>query len=164
MRAWVARSLTRGRLRVGLVLALGLLGFATLSDLTTIVAVALDLRDGTTEGVLTTANEFARVDIQDRRGVLLLLVRALLDAGVGTALIVAAGLLLRGMARRAVELARAGLVTSLSVVNLLVFYLDQFAAAVSALGQLAVLLAAQRYQRLFDQPADAERTGGADGD
>ncbi|MEU2665157.1 hypothetical protein ACLQ20_25360 [Micromonospora sp. DT46] len=164
VRAWVARSLTRGRLRVGLVLALGLLGFATLSDLITIVAVALDLRDGTTEGVLTTANEFARVDIQDRRGVLLLLVRALLDAGVGTALIVAAGLLLRGVARRAVELARAGLVTLLSVVNLLVFYLDQFAAAVSALGQLAVLLAVQRYQRLFDQPADAERTGGADGD
>ncbi|WP_158619022.1 hypothetical protein [Micromonospora sp. M71_S20] len=164
VRAWVARSLTRGRLRVGLVVALGLLGFAALSDLTTIVAVALDLRDGTTGGVLATANEFARIDIQDRRGVLLLLVRALLDACVGTALVLAAGLLLRGVARRAVEIARAGLVTSLSVVNLLVFYLDQFAAAVSALGQLAVLLAVQHYQRLVDRPADADRSGGADGD
>ncbi|MEU4780682.1 hypothetical protein [Micromonospora sp. NPDC023633] len=54
------------------------------------------------------------------------------------------------------------------MVNLLVFYLDQFAAAVSALGQLAVLLAVQHYQRLCDQPteqpADADRSGGVDGD
>ncbi|MFG1760855.1 hypothetical protein [Micromonospora echinofusca] len=163
VRAWLARSLTPVRLRVGLVVALGLLGFAALSDLATIVAVAVDLRDGTTGGVLTTANEYARVDIQDRRGVLLLLVRALLDVCVGAALVVAAGLLLRGVARRAVEIAQAGLLTSLSVVNLLVFYLDQFAAAVSALGQLTVLLAVRRYQRLVDRPARDDRSGGPDG-
>jgi hypothetical protein len=154
VRAWVDRTLTRRRLRVGLVVVLGLLGLVTLSDLTTIVAVAVDLRDGTTGEVLTTANEFTRVDIQDRRGVLLLLVRALLDVCVGTALIVATGLLLRGVARRATALAQAGLLTSLSVVNLLVFYLDQFAAAVSALGQLAALLGVQRYQRLCAQPTE----------
>ncbi|MFG3700839.1 hypothetical protein ACGF5C_23430 [Micromonospora sp. NPDC047620] len=67
-----------------------------------------------------------------RRPRLLLLVRALLDVCVGTALIVATGLL-RGVARRAAGLAQAGLLTSLTVFGLLVFYLDQFAAAVSAL-------------------------------
>jgi hypothetical protein len=152
LRAWLGRVLTRGRLRVGLVVALGVLGLIILSDLTVIVAVAVDLRDGATGEVLTTANEFTQVDIEDRRGVLLLLLRALLDVCVGAALLVAAGLLLRGVARRAARLAQASLLTSLSVVNLLVFYLDQFAAAVSALGQLAVLVAVQRYQRLCDEP------------
>ncbi|MEH1098538.1 hypothetical protein [Micromonospora sp. CPCC 205561] len=152
VRAWLDRALTRGRLRAVLVATLAALGLTTLADLTAIVAVAVDLRDGTTGEVLTTANEFTRVDIEDRRGVLLLLARALLDTCVGVALLVAAGLLLRGVVRRAVRLAQAGLLTSLSVVNLLVFYLDQFAAAVTALGQLAVLLAVQRYQRLCAQP------------
>jgi hypothetical protein len=156
VRAWMDRTLTQGRLRAGLVAALGVLGLFVLSDLTAIVAVAVDLRDGTTGEVLSTANEFTRINIEDRRGVLLLLVRALLDACVGAALIVATGLLLRGVARRAARLAQAGLLTSLSAVNLLVFYLDQFAAAASALSQLAVLLAVQRYQRLCaaEQPSD----------
>ncbi|SCF18526.1 hypothetical protein GA0074695_4118 [Micromonospora viridifaciens] len=151
VQAWVNRTLTRGRLRVGLVVALGVLGLAALSDLTAIVAVAVDLRDGATGELLRTANEFTRIEIEDRRGVLLLLVRALLDTLLGVALLVATGLLLRGVARRAAELAQAGLLASLSVVSPLVFYLDQFAAAVSALAQLAVLLSVRRYQRLCAQ-------------
>lgn len=63
----------------------------------------------------------------------------------------AAVLLLRGAARRATALAQTGLLTSLSVVNLLVFYLEQFAAAVSALVQLTVLLLVQRYQKLHSE-------------
>ena len=63
----------------------------------------------------------------------------------------AAVLLLRGAARRATALAQTGLLTSLSVVNLLVLYLEQFAAAVSALVQLTVLLLVQRYQKLHSE-------------
>lgn len=59
--------LTPGRLRTGLIVALAALGVLAVSDLTVILAVAVDLRDGTTSQVLTTANEYARVDIQDRR-------------------------------------------------------------------------------------------------
>ena len=141
------RWLTQARLRRGLIVVLAALGVSALSDLTVITAVAADLADGSTSEVVKVANTFARVDIEDRRGVLLLLTRAVLDICVGLALLAAAVLLARARTARALELAQTGLLLSLTVVNLLVFYLEQFLAALGALVQLGVLYAVQRYQK-----------------
>ena len=144
--ALAARWLTEGRLRFALVAALAGLGLLAVSDLGVITVIAADLTDGSTATLVEIANRFARVDIEDRRGVVLLLVRAGLDVLVGVALVTAAVLLARAPTRRALELAQTGLLASLTVVNLLVFYLEQFLAALSALAQLAVLCAVQRYR------------------
>lgn len=141
------RLLTGDRLRYGLVVALGVLGILALSDFAVITTIAVDLADRSTSHVVDVANRFARVEIEDRRGVVLLLVRAGLDVLVGAVLVLAAVLLLTtGRIRQALSLAQTGLLASLTVVNLLVFYLEQFLAAAAALVQLAVLTAVQRYE------------------
>lgn len=142
-----ARWLTEGRLRAGLVAALGVLGILTISDLVVVVTIAADLTDGSTGGLVDVANRYARVDIEGSRGLVLLLARVVLNFLVGAALVTAAALLTRrGTRRRALELAQTALLILLTVVNLLVFYLEQFLAAVAALVQLTVLYGVQHYQ------------------
>ncbi|WP_148062121.1 hypothetical protein [Micromonospora aurantiaca] len=124
--------LSERRLRLALAGVLGLLGLLAVSDLTVITTVAADLADGTTSEVTDVANRFARVRIEDTRGVSFLLVRAGLDVLVGVALLTAAVLLMRDKRRVGAELAAGSLLLALTVVNLLVFYLEQFLAAVGA--------------------------------
>jgi hypothetical protein len=69
--------------------------------------------------------------------------------GVGLVLFTAAGLLALNKQRRAINLAYVGMLTSLTMVNLLVFYYDQFSAIISAVLQLIILLAILRYRRRF---------------
>ncbi|MFP5346057.1 MAG: zf-HC2 domain-containing protein [Actinomycetes bacterium] len=156
LRASVDRLFSDRRLQQTLVAALTLLGLLAVSDLVIIVAIAIDLADRSSGNVVRVANRFARVEIADERGVLLLLVRAGLDVLVGVTLLVAAWLLSRQhqhapQRRRALGLAQGGLLTSVTVVNLLVFYLEQFVAAVFAVVQLTVLYGVQRYQRRLDR-------------
>lgn len=101
----IARWLTERRLRAALIVALGGLGVLAISDLAVIVTIAADLTDDSTSHVVDVANGFARIEIQDTRGVILLLVRAGLDVLVGVAMVTEAVLLARGKARRALELA-----------------------------------------------------------
>ena len=147
------RWLTERRLRLGLVGTLGVLGVLAVSDLTVITAVAADLADGATSEVTDLANRFARVEIQDARGVGFLLARAALDVIVGVVLLAAAVLLVRDKRRIATELAAGSLLLALTVVNLLVFYLEQFFAAVGALVQLAALQAVRYYQDHYTRSA-----------
>jgi hypothetical protein len=74
---------------------------------------------------------------------------------VGLIQITAAGLLGLGKHRQAINLAYVGMLTSLTMVDLLVFYYDQFSAIVSAALQLVILLGILRYRRRFLQ----SRTG-----
>lgn len=59
---------------------------------------------------------------------------------------VAAVLLLLGRESRGINLARAGLVVSLIVVDLVVFYVDQFGAVAGSILELSLLLLATYYQ------------------
>jgi hypothetical protein len=68
---------------------------------------------------------------------------------VGLVLFTAAGLLALNKQRRAINLAYVGMLTSLTMVNLLVFYYDQFSAIISAALQLVVLLGILRYRSRF---------------
>ncbi|WP_167759217.1 hypothetical protein [Blastococcus sp. TF02A-35] len=146
VRALVDCWLTRSRLRPALVVALRVLGLSALADLVTIGATTLESRNASTGAVVTWTDGSAWVGIEDRRGVLLLLERAVLDADVGATLLVGSVLLFRKRTRRATELTQ----TAQAPVSLLVFYVNQFAAAFSAPAQLA----AQRYQRLTARRPD----------
>lgn len=79
----------------------------------------------------------------------MLLARAVLDAVVGVLLLVAAGLLAVGRRAAAVRLATYGLLAALTVVNTLVFYFEQFLAAVGALAQGTVLALTSAYDRRY---------------
>ncbi len=68
---------------------------------------------------------------------------------VGLVLLTAAGLLALNKQRRAINLAYVGMLTSLTMVNLLVFYYDQFSAIISAAMQLVILLGILRFRRRF---------------
>ncbi|RBY78136.1 hypothetical protein DQ238_13110 [Geodermatophilus sp. TF02-6] len=146
---WVDRRLTERLLRTGLLVGLTVLGLVAVSDLAVITAIAVDLSDGSTSELTDVANGFARIEIEDARGVGFLFARAVLDVLAGSMLVVAAVLLVRGRRRSAMELARHGLLLFLTVVNLLLFYLEQFAAAAAALVQLALLYGVRRYQDHF---------------
>jgi hypothetical protein len=147
--AFADRWLTEPRLRIGLLVGLAVLGLVAVSDLTVITAVAGDLSDGSTSRVTDLANRFTRVEIRDVRGEVLLLARVVLDVIAGVFLVAAAVLLARGRRRTAVQLAQYGLLLFLTVVNLLLFYLEQFAAAAGAVIQLTLLLGVRRYQDQF---------------
>ena len=75
---------------------------------------------------------------------------------VGFVLFIAAGLLALDKQRRAINLAYVGMLTSLTMVNLLVFYYDQFSAIISAALQLVILIGILRYRSRFlrSRPGD----------
>lgn len=140
------RWATEHRLRVVLVAGLAILGSFLLSDLAVIVTIATDLANGVTNHIVDIANRFAHVDISDARDVDFLLVRAGLDVVVGVVLVIGAVLVVAGKPRPGLAFAQIGLLLSLAVVNLLVFYFEQFAAVISALAQGILLYIVSHYQ------------------
>jgi hypothetical protein len=81
-----------------------------------------------------------------------------LESGVSLLLLLASGLLATGRDRSGTDLGWVGLLLSLTAVNLLVFYYDQFSSILLALIQLVLLagLTAYRQRFLREPPALAE--------
>jgi len=75
--------------------------------------------------------------------------RLALEGAVGMLLLLAAGLLVAGKERLALGLGYLGLLLSLTTVNLLLFYFDQFSTIVLAAAQFVVLLTLLYYRRRF---------------
>jgi len=75
------------------------------------------------------------------------LFRLLLQGIVGVLIIVASVFIAVGREKKAINFAYFGLLASLTTVNLLVFYFDQFKAIYTTLGQLVVLLLVVAYRR-----------------
>lgn len=75
-----------------------------------------------------------------------------LETSVGLLLIVSGGLLLAGQDNFAVSLGYLGLLLSLTTVNLLVFYFEQFSTILSAIIQFSILLGLGYYRRRYIQP------------
>ena len=72
-----------------------------------------------------------------------------LEGSMGVIMIIAAGLFTFRRDRRAFMIAYLGLLLSLTIVNLLLFYYDQFSTISSALIQFIILLALLRYRNRF---------------
>jgi hypothetical protein len=148
LRRWLARWVTEPRLRWGVVAGLTVLGLVALNDLVVIAAVAAGGTDGVLREVAELTDRLARV-VVGTRALPVLLARAVLDAVVGVLLLVAAGLLALGRRAAAVRLATYGLLAALTVVNTLVFYFEQFLAAVGALAQATLLALTSAYARRY---------------
>jgi len=72
-----------------------------------------------------------------------------LEAAVATLLILGAALLILRRDRLGVGSAYAGLLLALTVVNLLVFYFEQFSTIVTAMVQFVLLVGVLRYRSRF---------------
>jgi hypothetical protein len=144
---WVDRHLAGVRLRWLTSGALAVVGVLAVGDLAVAAYIGLDLVDGTTTGLADAANDYVQVGIEDGLGVTLLLLRVILDVVVGVVLLFAAVLLARGRDRRGVELGQNGLLLTLTVVNVLLFYTEQWIAAVAATAELGVLGLVWRFRK-----------------
>ena len=87
------------------------------------------------------------------------LIRIVLEGGFGLLLIVASWLLIARRELLGVRLAALSLVMSLTTVNLLVFYLDQFSAAATALLQFGLFLLVMLYRGWYFRDASVGHNG-----
>ena len=146
VREFEVRHLGRGRFRMLLVLGLGLLGLPTMIAPLSLLRVALDpdYPSGEIARVVMTATGGAG------GGSMALPLAKLLLAGVAGLPVLAAAVCFA--LRRdwwGVELAYFGLLISLTAVNLLVFYLDQFQAIGGALIQFVLLRGVIYYRQHY---------------
>jgi len=150
VRSLDARYLGRFRLKVLLIVGLGFLGFPALLAPITLGLVALTSSlppEELEEVVLAAANGSAGSPM------VWALAKLLLSALAGFPLLIAAAAFMVRRDRPAVELAYFSLLSYLTVVNLLVFYFDQFQAIGGAILQFILLRGVIYYrQRYLREP------------
>jgi hypothetical protein len=150
---WVTRmrakmALAGGLLGVGLVtLARTTVGAFVASALVATRAPSGDWLTATLGGV----RELMRAANLTVAGGVFWLTNLMLETMVGLVLVFSAGLLLAGRDHLGTAFGSLGLLLSLTAVNLLVFYYDQFATIVSALLQLVFLVGLAYYRSRFLQ-------------
>jgi hypothetical protein len=146
VRLWARRVFTRSRLRAFLIFALLVGGVYAVLDMALLAFLAVAPASGATEFLrsLVSAGELAALGDK-----VWFSVRAVLEGGVGVAML--AGAVLMGLRRewRGLSVAVAGLIVDLTVVNLLVFYQDQFKALIGTAVQYVVLVAVFSYRRIY---------------
>ena len=141
-----SRLVNRQRMRWFLIVALGSMGVLALIEFVLLLAAipepgpALEVL---IQPLVTTG------ELRSAQDALWFLVRTLLEGGTGALLIVSGGLFVIGKERRAIRLATVVLIIWLTVINLLVFYLDQFGAIATTLVQFIVLTLLIRYRTLY---------------
>lgn len=147
VRAWVRKIeafLTREKLRRLLVIGLGWVGIYSIIKLVTLGVFASAVFSGID---FTPMVEPADVDIANQP--LWFAVRLAVQGLVGLLSMFAVILLLIKRDHTAVTLAILGLTISLSVVNILIFYLDQFSASIGAIAEFILLFGVFEYRRRF---------------
>jgi hypothetical protein len=146
VRALWKRHVTRGRYRVLLALGLGVPALVSLVELGLLLLIVLF---PATFARAWAQALFTRGEIDSLHNLLWFAVRFWLDGITGLLAVIGAGLLLVRKERPGVSLGVMSLVLSLTVNNLLTFYLDQFEALTYTLVQGAVLLLAVTYRRWY---------------
>lgn len=143
------RYLPHRLLRLILASALSMMGMAMFADLTLLLADSLTF-DQTLISLLGRGNDL------DANLIFLSLSRLALEVAVGLLLITGAILLLLRRERLGVFLAYFGLLLSLTVLNLLVFYFDQFSAILVAMVQFGLLMGLLVYRQRYLAPTVEE--------
>lgn len=146
VRAWARRVFTRPRLRAFLIFALAVSGVYAVLDMALLAFLAVAPASGATEFMRSLVSSGELAALGDK---IWFSVRAVLEGGVGVAML--GGTVLMGLRRewRGLSVAVAGLIIDLTVVNLLVFYQDQFKALIGTAVQYIVLVAAFSYRRIY---------------
>ena len=143
------RVVNRKPIRWFLILTLGGMGVLALIEFILLV-MAIPAQEGALETLispLVTSGE-----LRSAQDALWFLVRILLEGVTGAMLIFSGGLFVVGKERQGVQLATITLIIWLTVINLLVFYLDQFGATATTLVQFIVLTVLTYYRRRFLTP------------
>ena len=143
--------LTLPRLKAGLVGGLFALGLFALYDLVLLIFSVQDplrLNEALTEVVLLGK-------ISSTSGLFWFLTQVILEGLVGLLLILGAGLIGTGNDKPGIMVAVLGLLLSLTVVNLFVFYFEQFSSIIPALIQALLLVGAISYRRRLNRQVEA---------
>ncbi|MBE0696026.1 MAG: hypothetical protein IH586_03795, partial [Anaerolineaceae bacterium] len=144
----VEKVMTRPRLKIFLISTLGGMGVIAMIEFGLLLLALPSHQRGIEALILPMVT---RGELHSARDALWFIVRTILEGGTGIFLIVAGGMLSVGHDRRGIRLATMTLVIWLTVINLLVFYLDQFSAIITAMFQFVIFLALTYYQRKYLQ-------------
>lgn len=140
---WAA---TRQRLRMFIVFSLGVMGVLALIELGALI-IAIPLPVPAFESIL--APLVTRGELNSANAALWFLVRVFLEGATGILLIISGGMMLVGRERSGCTLATMVLVIWLTVINLLVFYFDQFGAVTTAIFQFGILMLLAYYRKKY---------------
>lgn len=146
LRLFDRKHINRRRFRMGLVTALALVGIVALIEVMTALLPAVSY------GINLTAlvqGGMSRGEIRSAIGAIWFFVHLGMQTVVALMAIISSSFLLTGREKRGVELGIVVMVISLTMVNLLAFFVDQFSASVDALIQLVVFLALSYYRRRY---------------
>ncbi len=147
-----AKVLSRLRFRILLIIGLGANGIYSLVILVHLTLFAYQVMHGNPARLFFNPADFPFINSPTW-----ILIRFGIQGLVGLCSIVAAILLILERDRPAMVWATLGLTFSLTVVNILVFYLDQFSATVTALLELILLLGVVTYRHRFNTDQRSSR-------
>jgi hypothetical protein len=157
-RAWVESSLlTRGTLRFLVILSTALLGLLSLADMASLLR---GLGSPSQMDRLVGA-WVARASLSSGQEATWFALMIGLKAVVGVALLIALVQMLRGHEERAIPFALVGLLLSITTVDVLLFYFEQFIAAAYVAIDFLLIAALNFYRRRYlpvDSPAGVEQT------
>jgi hypothetical protein len=144
-RTFESRWLTRTRLRAGLIGGLAALGLVSLNKLIQILRATLS--PSRLEQMVSEMVALGRV--ASASGLGWFSARLALEGAVGLLLIIATSLFLVGRERRGVGIGYLSLLLSITTVNLLIFFFDQFSTIITAGVQFSLLIVLLYYRRRF---------------
>jgi hypothetical protein len=140
------KIVTQPRMRWFLVLALAFLGVISLYQFVRLLIGLPDL----SQALLTLLTPLAaRGEVIGAQEALWFVVRTVLQGAIGMLLVIAGGMIVIGRERTGIRVATISLILSLAVINVLVFYLEQFSAVTATLVQFFVLLALTYYRSMY---------------
>jgi hypothetical protein len=140
------RLLTERRYRLVLVLGLA---FASVGSVIALGFAAAVLIVPDSLEPFVTSLLYSTNLINSPTSVLWFLVLVALNGLTGLLMVIGGALLFIGQIRRGSEISLLGLVVSLTMVNLLLFYFNQFAALGTTLWEFTLLLALLRYRQIY---------------
>lgn len=142
----LTKALNQRRLKAFLILSMGVMGVLAMLDFARLL-IAIPYEVPSIENLL--APLVTRGQLHSTQEALWFLIRTSLEGITGLVLIISGGLMAVGRERKGTQLGMISLVTWITIINLLVFYFDQFGAVVIALVQFFVLTMLTYYRRVF---------------
>ncbi|HMN58842.1 MAG TPA: hypothetical protein PJ988_00675 [Anaerolinea sp.] len=143
---WESTVFTRLRMRVGLIIAMLLVGVFAWYELAVIVP-SLASHGKFVETVILTGMQ--RGEVRSAIGAIWFFIHLGMQGVVGLLALTSSTLMVLRKDNLATQIASACMVLSLTAVNLLAFFVDQFSTAAIAIFQLLVLIGLAAYRRRF---------------
>ncbi len=155
LRAWESRWLGPRRLKVVLTVGLILVGLSAFIELITVLLAALEPGSFLEQLTLELARQS---EVHSITSLNWFFVRLTLEGVIGLLLLFASVLLILGRNKRGNQLGYIGLLFSLTIVNLLVFYFDQFGNIFLTLVEALLLFGMIQYRRYLTEPPTSTKS------